>query len=95
MVEETKQEVARLRRDRHATYTFKVSKEEIIPIFDFPHLLKEIINNNLKYDVRYKWKNDYKIGSLRDIDQIYNLNSRDDEEFRMLHRLTDQHVKKI
>jgi hypothetical protein len=92
LVQETKQEAARI-GERHETYTFKVDKREIFPLFDFPHLLKGIRNNMLNYDVKFSWKNGEEIASWVHIEQLYDLDN-DDDDCRMLHRLTEEHVRK-
>jgi hypothetical protein len=66
---------------------------EIFPLLDFPHLLKWVRNNILNYDVKFSWRNRDEIALWVHIEQLYDLDN-DDDDCRMLHRPTEEHVRK-
>jgi hypothetical protein len=66
---------------------------EIFPLLDFPHLLKGVRNNILNYDVKFSWRNRDEIALWVHIEQLYDLDN-DDDDCRMLHRPTEEHVRK-
>jgi hypothetical protein len=71
---------------------FSVGGEEVIPLFDVPHMLKGIRNNLLERDAKFNWKEPVEqIASWRDIITAYELDTGDFDT-RMMCKLTDQHV---
>jgi hypothetical protein len=40
----------------HDSYSFVIGGNEVLPLFDFPHLLKGIRNNMLNYNVHLNGK---------------------------------------
>lgn len=74
-------------------FGFEVDGEEIIPLYDVPHLLKAIRNNLLTKDCKFKWqKSRQQIASWKHILELFNLDSGNGD-FRSLTKLTDCHVK--
>ena len=70
-------------------FGFMIGNEEVIPLFDTPHLLKGLRNNLLENDVSFEVNGVKHIASWKDIIKQYEL---DDAEVKMLNKLTDAHV---
>lgn len=80
------------KENRHLGYL--VGGEEIIYLYDVPHLLKGIRNNMLKADVEFKWLQErIQHASWNDIISLYEADVGG-HDFKMCNRLTDQHVYK-
>ena len=71
---------------------FLINGEEIVPVYDIPHLFKGIRNNLLTKDLHIKINGETKIAKWDHIVQFYLLDLEDD--LRICHKLTDQHVLK-
>lgn len=88
--EETRQQC--LRNKMEDKYVgFLINQQEIVPLYDPPHLLKGIRNNLLKADVHYQWKSDMQVASWKDIVSLYELDTGD-HDIRFLHKLSDHHI---
>lgn len=72
-------------------FGFSVDGQEVIPIFDLPHLLKGVRNNLLSNNVRFTWHGKCQIASWEDIIKLYELDVGDTDT-KMLNKLTDLHV---
>ncbi|KAJ8911488.1 hypothetical protein NQ315_010860 [Exocentrus adspersus] len=70
---------------------FYVDNNEIIPIYDTPHLLKGIRNSLMKYRFCFKWKKDNQIASWKHVVNFYELDSGD-YDMKMCNKLTDSHI---
>jgi hypothetical protein len=92
LVEETKMNRRKNNFD-HDSYSFFIDDNEVLPLFDFPHLLKGIRNNMLNYNVHFKWKGEEEVASWAHVETLYKLDN-DEQDFRMLPKLTDEHVVK-
>jgi hypothetical protein len=103
LVEESRGELAR-KGKQHESYSFFVNGEEVIPLYDPPHLLKGICNNMLNGDVHFKWRSErYQVAKWDHIIKLYELDGELEKtqmdltdinvsDYRMLNRLTDAHV---
>lgn len=73
-------------------FGFSVDGEEVIPLFDVPHLLKAVRNNLLAKDCAFQWKGSKpQKASWKHIVQLYELD-RGDSDTRALNKLSDYHV---
>lgn len=80
LVEQSRIDLRR-KSQQHKTYSFIANNEEVIPIFDPPHLLKAIRNNMLIGHVHYKWQNKhYEVAKWEHIIKLYELDG-DMEDF--------------
>lgn len=70
---------------------FLIDDEEVVPLFDPPHLLKGIRNDLLKKDIHYKQDDKIKQASWKDIVSLYKIDTGD-QSHRLCPRLTDKHV---
>lgn len=85
-------EKALRRGEEYRSVGFQINEEEVIPLFDPPHLIKGLRNNLLEHDVSFKWKDDVmKTGSWKDIRRLYELDEGDFDT-KMLNHLTDAHI---
>lgn len=62
-------------------YGYVINGHEIIHLYDFPHLLKGLRNNMLKYDVKFKYLSNVVIG-------LYETDVGPDD-FKLCPRLTE------
>lgn len=75
-------------------FGFVVGDQEIVCMYDVPHLLKGIRNNTLEADVQFKWLQDkIQLASWRDVVALYELDVGT-EDFKMCNKLTDHHIYK-
>ncbi|KAI4465431.1 thap domain-containing protein 9 [Holotrichia oblita] len=73
-------------------FGFLVDNEEVVPLYDSPHLLKGVRNHLVENNCRFVWRNNkVEVASWNDIRTLYNLDDPD-EEFKMCHKLTDVHI---
>jgi hypothetical protein len=82
--------------------SFFVEGNEIIALYDAPHLMKGIRNNILNEDVQFQWKRGQQVTKWKHIIAVYELDGTRMEnvefnypnvsDYRMLHKLTDQHI---
>jgi hypothetical protein len=87
---------------RHDLNSFFVEGNEIIALYDAPHLMKGIRNNMLNEDVQFQWKRGQQVTKGKHIIAVYELDGTRMEnvefnypnvsDYRMLHKLTDQHI---
>lgn len=69
---------------------FLVDKNEVVPLFDTPHLFKGLRNNLLTKDLHFSIDNKNYVGKWEHIEQFYLLDCED--EHRICNKLTDHHV---
>jgi hypothetical protein len=74
LVEETKMNRRKNNLD-HVSYSFFIGDNEVLPLFDFPHLLKGIRNNMLNYNVHFKWKGEEEVASWAHVETLYKLDN--------------------
>jgi hypothetical protein len=100
LVENSKEKEAREGR-RHHLNSFFVEENEIVALYDPPHLLKGIRNNMLNGDVQFQWKKGQQVAKWKHVIAVYELdgtmgnvefNDPNVSDYRMLHKLTDQHI---
>lgn len=72
-------------------FGYLIDTEEVVHVYDVPHLLKGIRNNFLDNAVVFEWKNGKEEARWSDIVQLYELD-QGEYDFRMLNKLTDAHV---
>lgn len=75
-------------------FGFNIDGQEIVPLYDPPHLLKGIKNNLFNHGkCEFISKDGPKIASWDDIRQVYHIDlSAHDDEYRMLHKITEDHI---
>ncbi|XP_063221714.1 transposable element P transposase isoform X2 [Bacillus rossius redtenbacheri] len=72
---------------------FVINGQEIVPLYDPPHLLKGIRNNLLSKCLQFRLNGSAKKACWKHIEQFYELDSRSGEtEFRACPKLTDEHI---
>lgn len=69
---------------------FLVDKNEVVPLFDTPHLFKGLRNNLLTKDLHFSIHNKKYVAKWEHIEQFYLLDCED--EHRICNKLTDHHV---
>lgn len=74
-------------------FGFLEGNQEIIPLFDVPHLMKGIRNNLLNKDLHFTLNNEKKIAKWAHIEQFYMLDSSE-PSLRICNKLTDSHILK-
>lgn len=74
-------------------FGFLVDGEEIIPLFDTPHLIKGLRNNLLTKDLHFRFNEKDCIAKWSHIEQFYLLDV-EEQDIRMCPKLTDQHIIK-
>lgn len=92
LYKETEAEYARRNKEKR-TFGFEIDDEEIVPIYDVPHLLKCI--RNLLFDnvITYTWRNgENKTAQWKYIRRIYELEDSA-MEYRLCHKLTEAHIE--
>lgn len=72
---------------------FSIDGEEIVPLYDVPHLLKGIRNNLLDNPASFTWKNGVQTATWEDIIRLYELDVGDFDT-KMCYKLTDAHIYK-
>lgn len=70
-----------------------IDDEEIIPLYDIPHLIKGIRNNFLLKNIVWVCENNMLVGKWEDIEKAYNIDSTSGE-IRCLTKISDGHVIK-
>ena len=70
---------------------FEINGEEIIPLYDPPHLIKGLRNNLLEHDVSFQWKDFKGTASWKDIKLMYEADDGD-YDTKMLNHLTSAHI---
>lgn len=69
-----------------------MDEHEIIPLFDPLHLLKGLRNNLLRYNIKFRWKQQKdQIANWQDIVNLYE-NDDPIPDFKMCTKLTDKHI---
>lgn len=90
LLDETKRKYRQANKE-HEIFGFEIDDMEIVPLFDYPHLLKCIRNNLLTKDLLYTYNNQEKRASWSHILKLYHW----DEPTQYLNtftKLTDYHV---
>lgn len=72
---------------------FYVNQQEVVHLYDPPHLLKCVRNNLLMHNCKFTWKRKEQAASWNDIETLYDLDVGDSDT-KMLNKLTDAHVRK-
>lgn len=67
-----------------------MNNEEIIPLYDVPHLIKGIRNNLITKNLYFRHEGNQRIAKWSHIEKFYYLDSSEDD--RICPKLTDQHV---
>ena len=84
---------AALKGEEFRGFGFRVN-DEIIPIFDPPHLIKGLRNNLHLHDVCFSWQNAQHTASWSHISQLYELDVGD-YDTKTLPHLTEAHVSNL
>lgn len=92
LVEETKATYLRNQKEwRHDM--FRIKGQNIIPLYDTPHLIKGIRNNLLTKDLTYTTDGKKKIVKWDYFEMVYNTD-KSYGELRLLNKLTEEHVNR-
>ncbi|KAK9710416.1 Transposase protein [Popillia japonica] len=75
------------------TLGFVIDGQEIIPLYDAPHLLKGIRNRLMEAKAKFVWKHSEQTASWKDIVKVYETDVGDFDT-KMLNKLTNQHIYK-
>lgn len=86
----TTEERTGVQRELHL---FEINEQKIVAIYDPPHLLKEIRDNFINYDVKYMLNNTEKRAKWSDIQRLYEIDVGDINT-RVCNKLTDAHIYK-
>ncbi|KAJ8974025.1 hypothetical protein NQ317_016579 [Molorchus minor] len=91
LYQETAASYARNNKENR-NFGVEIDGEEVIPLYDSPHLLKGIRNALFNYDVKYTWRNGQnKIASWKYIKKLYELEDQDND-YKLCNKLTDAHI---
>lgn len=81
-----------MRGHNNRYFGFLVDNEEVVPLYDSPHLLKGVRNHLVENNCRFVWRNNkVEVASWNDIRTLYDLDDPE-EEFKMCHKLTNVHI---
>ncbi|KAB0796798.1 hypothetical protein PPYR_10859 [Photinus pyralis] len=69
---------------------FLIKKQEVVPLYDVPHLFKGIRNNLMKYNARFTQNDVIKVAKWEHIEKFYLLDTMDPT--RLCVKLTDAHI---
>lgn len=73
-----------------------ISNQEVIPIYDPPHLLKGMRNNFFKYPLHFKWRqNKIETAKWEHIKQLYEAESMEDDDYKLCKNLTNNHINNV
>lgn len=82
------------RGEDNRLFGVSIGNEEVVPIYDPPHLLKCIRNNFFKYNLSFKWRNEKKeIAKWDHIKKVYEIDSQEADEYRCCKNLSIHHVE--
>lgn len=73
-------------------FGFLVNQEEIIPLYDVPHLFKGLRNNLLEKNLHFKMGNKEMVAKWEHVVTLYNLDASIEDQ--LCFKLTDKHVLK-
>lgn len=79
------------RNEEPRTLGFKINNEEVIPLYDPPHMLKHIRNHLFENNATFTIDGQQYTASWEDIKKFYVFDNENDI-MRVCHRLTDQHI---
>jgi len=75
-------------------FGFEIENQEIIPLYDVPHLLKGLRNNLVSKYLHYVYENKERTASWKDIVQFYELDKdQSTGGDRLAPKLTDNHIQ--
>lgn len=94
LIEETEINFKRAGKENRFVGFSVIPDEEIVPLFDAPHLLKGIRNNLLSYNLKFIHEGEEKYVSWKDIEKLYEFDLKNLSTIRMLPELTEQHICK-
>lgn len=90
LLKETNEQFTRTNQE-NPYFGFVEGNQEIIPLFDVPHLMKGIRNNLLNKDLHFTLNKEKKIAKWSHIVQFYKLDSSE-PSLRICSKLTDSHI---
>lgn len=94
LYEETQAYYARNGQE-NKNFGFEVDGEEVVPIYDVPHLLKCMRNILFDNTVTYTWRNGpNKTACWKHIRDVYTLEDPA-WEYKLCHKLTDVHIENM
>ncbi|XP_050314966.1 uncharacterized protein LOC126749338 [Anthonomus grandis grandis] len=90
LLEETKKMFLK-KQEENQNIGFIVNNQEVIPLFDTPHLMKGLRNNLLTKDLNFEMNNKKCVAKWRHYEQLYLIDSENPNE-KVFPKLTDQHI---
>lgn len=69
-----------------------IKGEEVVALFDAPHLLKGIRNNLLTHNLKFIYEGEETFVFWKDIEKLYKFDLENLATMRMLPKLSEQHI---
>lgn len=92
LMRETVQDYLKMGVEKRS-FGFEINNQEIVPLYDVPHLLKGIRNNLLTKDLTFTINGTKRIAKWKHIIEFYEIEKyRLDVGERMVPKLTDSHI---
>lgn len=93
LLKETKDNTNLKTEEKNDVFGFVIGGQEIIPLFDVPHLLKGLRNNLITKDLNFTYENKQKKASWKHVIQFYEFDKdQSTEGDRLVPKLSDSHV---
>lgn len=83
-------ELCQQQQNPNRLFGFLVNNQEVVPLYDVPHLFKGIRNNMLTKNLHFEENGIKKVAEWDHVEQFYNLDAS--EENRICPKLTEQHA---
>lgn len=80
------------RGEENKLFGFLINEQEVVPLYDIPHLFKGIRNNFLEKDIHFHFKDRNMVAKWQHIVDFYHLDSSEEES--ICTKLTGKHVIK-
>lgn len=90
LLQET-QQIFLQRNEENRNFGFIVNNQEIIPLYDTPHLFKGLRNNLLTKDLHFEINQKKCVAKWKHFEQFYSIDSENPNE-KVCPKLTDQHI---
>ncbi|XP_030765395.1 uncharacterized protein LOC115889514 [Sitophilus oryzae] len=80
--------------EENRLFGVKIGEQEVIPLYDPPHLLKCIRNNFFMYQVSFKWRNSgTEVANWDHLRKLFEIENQEDDEYRCCKKLTRDHIE--
>jgi len=90
LLKDTQEKFSRQNKENRL-FGFEIMGQEIVPLFDVPHIFKGIRNNLLEKELHFEYQSRKMIAKWEHINSLYVLDAGADEQ--ICTKLTDSHVK--